>query len=95
MKGLLILAGLAASTYTYYFVTTLLVYNSDIPETIVNYWLTPTQMIWFMVGLLPVALAHLYFHYRIFKKKKIDISFLIPSAVFPYMLGVTVQALIL
>lgn len=95
MRGLLILAGLAVSAYTYYFVTTLLVYNSDIPETISNYWMSTTQMVWFMLGLLPIAVGHLYLHYRFYKKKEIDMSFIAPSAVFPYMLGVTVQAMIL
>lgn len=95
MKGLLILSGLAVSAYTYYFVTTLLVYQSDIPEVINNYWMSPGQMTWFMLAIIPISAGHLYFHYRIYKQKKLDVAIIIPSAVFPYMLGVTVQALIL
>ena len=95
MKAALFFAGLFIAAFTYVFITTVLVYNSDIPEVHYKYPLGATEMKILMYSIILVLPAHFLLIRRAYKKHNFEFAILVPYYIAPYMLGATAQALFL
>lgn len=93
MRNILILIGLVVAAYTTIYIQALLVWYTNIPETLMEYWAgyenipLITSLIYFIVPL------HLGFVIYVTYKKKIEWHWALPLAILPYMLGAIVQGL--
>lgn len=95
MRKIFVLAGLFVCAFTYVYINTVLVYHTDIPEVLINYWMSISTMQIFFYTVLLVVPAHLYLVIYGVRKDKMDWSTGVPFFIIPYMLGATVQAMIL
>jgi hypothetical protein len=95
MKTALFFAGIFIGIYTYVFITTQLVYISDIPEVPIRYPLGPVAMSLVTYSIIAVIPAHFILVRRAYKKHNFEFAIAAPFFIIPYMLGAAVQALIL
>ena len=95
MRRILVLAGLFVGAFTYVYITTVLVYTTNIPEVLFNYWMDISTMKIFFYSVFLVVPAHLYLVIYSVKKDKMDWSTGVPFFLIPYMIGATTQAIVL
>ncbi|MBD3636341.1 MAG: hypothetical protein HUJ25_03290 [Crocinitomicaceae bacterium] len=95
MKGKLFIAGIFIGVYTYVYLSSALVSATGDAKIMAKYWLNDLQVQLVLYSIIIVVPAHLYLAYVARKKHHMDWAVLIPFVVLPYMLGVTVQAMIL
>lgn len=95
MRNNLVLAAFIVVAYSYFYVSTALIYFSDVESLTDDFFLSLSQMKFVLFTIVLILPAHAYLCYYAWKKKGMDISIVLPFFVLPYMLGATVQALIL
>lgn len=93
MKSTLVIVGLVVATWTYVFVTSLLVYFTDIPEVLTDFWIPMNMLQWVILSVVVVLPLHFWIVYKGIRKKEYDWSIGVPFLVLPYMLGVIAQSL--
>lgn len=95
MRRLLVLVGVLVAAYVYVLVNSVLVYNSNNPEVIINYWLSPAAIQIIMYAFILVLVGHFWLVRMAVKKEVMIWSTAVPFFVSPYMVGVIVQAVAL
>jgi hypothetical protein len=95
MKSIVVVAAIVVGLYFIFFLNAVVTYAGGTPEDVQNHWMGITGMQIMSFSIFLVAPVHLFLVLKAMKQEIFDWTQALALFTVPYMLGATIQALIL